>query len=264
MRRKLSELISLNAVKQLILVPLTVTKIKNWFPFLLNYVGFRNSRETYVIRDGTIVQANDGIDAVTIMVISVKKDYGDAKDASVVIDIGANIGVYSLFAASCSKDTVVYAYEPMPDNYDLLLQNIALNELEERIRPFKLGVCANRGRRKLFLAASSPFHSLYTHPADRYLEIDCISLKDILEQNKIGQCDILKMDCEGAEYEILYNTPAEYLRKIRKLRMEYHLIDGEGYVKVIDLVEFLRSKGFEITKLKPQARYSGILWADRK
>jgi FkbM family methyltransferase len=251
MRRGLKNFISLNALKHLPYIPIIIFKLKNWLPFLLNYIGFKNPGDNiYIFRNGTKIKTKEEIDSTTIAVVFIKKDYGDVTDNSIVIDIGANIGVYSIFAASTSKNTIVYAYEPMPENYDLFLENIKTNKLEKNIIPFKLGVGSKTEKRKLFVGWSSPFHSLYSNKKKgEYLEIKCTSFKDIFDENKIEQCDVLKMDCEGAEFEILYNTPGEYLKKIKEIRMEYHNIDGNKDYNIQRLTEFLEENGFKTVKL---------------
>lgn len=99
------------------------------------------------------------------------------------------------------------------------------------------------------MGGSSPFHSLYSNEKNgKYLEIKCISFKDIFDENKIERCDILKMDCEGAEFEIFYNTPGEYFKKIKEIRMEYHNIDENNNIK--RLTEFLEGNGFVIVELR--------------
>ena len=75
----------------------------------------------------------------------------------IIIDVGANIGVYSIFAAN-ANNTIVYAFEPMIDNFKLLSENIRLNQLEKRILPFNSAVGVKKEKRNLYLG-ESPFHS---------------------------------------------------------------------------------------------------------
>jgi len=70
------------------------------------------------------------------------------------------------------------------------------------------------------------------------------SLSSIINQLKLESCDLLKLDCEGAEYDILLNAPPVVLSKIRRIVMEYH--DQITKFTHQDLVEFLREKGFSV------------------
>jgi FkbM family methyltransferase len=265
MRRGLKSYISLRALKSSLYVPIIVYKFDNWYSFLSNYIGFKNEAKIYKFRNSIRIKTNEGIDSITIAVIFIKKEYGEVKNNSTVIDIGANIGVYSIFAATTSKNTIVYAYEPMPKSYKLLLENIRINSLGKNIFPFQQGVCAKKEKRKLFLASASPFHSLYGAKEGRkYLEIDCVSLKDIFDDNKIKECDILKLDCEGAEFEILYNTPKEYLEKIKEIRLEYHnQVQVKKDYNIKSLMSFLQKGGFKTIKFRKN-KHSGNAWCKRE
>lgn len=263
MRRKIKELISLEAMKHLLYIPSIIFKIENWYSFLLNYVGFKNEANTYNFRNGIKIKTNEGIDAATIALIFIKKDYGKIKNNSTIIDIGVNIGVFSVYATTLSKNTKVYAYEPMPKNFNLLLDNIQINKVENAIIPFKLGISSHKETRRLFLASGSPFHSIYSDKNEKYIEIDCIALKDVFDENKIKYCDVLKIDCEGAEFEILYNTPEEYFLKIKEIRLEYHNQKKENY-NIKSLIKFLENNGFKVSLFRKDNDYSGNAWFVRK
>lgn len=259
MRRKIKDLISIKALRYLFFIPSIIFKIENWYSFLSNYIGFKNTANIYKFRNGIKIKTDEGIDTATITVIFIKKDYGNIKNNSTVIDIGANIGVFSIFAASTSQDTTIYAYEPMSKSFELLLENIKINNFENLIIPFKFGIASHKEKRKLFLAHNSPFHSLY-YKNEKYIEIDCITLKDVFDENKIKQCDILKIDCEGAEFEILYNTPKEYLLRIREIRFEYHNQKKENY-NIKNLAKFLENNGFRVIFFKKDRNdSSGNAW----
>ncbi|MCX6722138.1 MAG: FkbM family methyltransferase [Candidatus Staskawiczbacteria bacterium] len=253
--------------------PIIVIRVKNWCIFVLNYIGIRNDINfVYALRDGTKIKVDDNINIATMAVVFIKKDYGEVEKNSVIIDIGANIGVYSVFAAR-KENNIVYAFEPMTNNFKLLVENIKLNKLEGKILPFNLAVGAKKEKRTLYLGGS-PFHSLY--PAENspfntrydnkltakqnYIEIECISLKDIFQENKIGYCNMLKLDCEGAEFEILYSLPEEYFKKIEKIRVEYHDHKVDNNCTGKKLAEFLINKGFKIEKLKEVSPYNGDMW----
>lgn len=264
MRRSIKSFIAFKSLKYLCHIPAIIFKISNWFPFILNYFGFKNEANIYRFRNGIKIKTDNWIDAITIFVIFIKKDYGIIKDNSIVIDIGSNIGVFSIYTAMTSKNSTVYAYEPMADSYNLSIKNIQINKLENNVFPFKLGVGAKQEVRKLFLANSSQFHSLYNfdNKNNSFLEIDIVSLKDVFDSNNLKHCDILKIDCEGAEFEILYNTPSEYLKYIKEIRLEYHNQKEDGY-NIDKLSEYLRSNQFELTNFRKDSYCYGNAWFKR-
>jgi FkbM family methyltransferase len=148
----------------------------------------------------------------------------DIHESDVVIDIGGNIGTFALTAARRACLGRVFCFEPNSENYQLLLRNIALNRAAN-IVPVRAAVSGSKGTIKLFLSAQGGFHSVREdrmRDPSRYEMVETVSLKDILDKHGIERCNFLKLDCEGAEYDILYNLPREYYSRIDKIAMEYH------------------------------------------
>ncbi len=192
---------------------------------------------------------SSSFDSVVILENWILKEYtrisGLTKKNTVIIDIGAHIGAASIFFATQSKDCKVFSFEPLKENFELLRHNIKLNGLEDKIFPFKLGVSGEKGRRILFrddvnLGANSLFRR--KHQSSHGEMVKCIILKEIFEENKIKTCDLLKIDCEGAELEILLNTPKGILKKIKNIVLEYHYKKEE----VQKLKEFLELNQFKV------------------
>jgi FkbM family methyltransferase len=265
MLRNWKELISIDAIKHLIYIPVIIYKIKNWYPFLFNYIGIRNTPEIYHFRNGLKIKTGEGIDAATIAVIFIKKDYGNIPNDSTIIDIGGNIGVFALYALNDTNNVLVYCYEPVPKTYTLLLENIKLNHFNKKIIPIQKAVSGKSGRTKLFLGVGSPFHSLCNTTGPRKdinkntINIATTSLKDVFDKNKIATCDILKIDCEGSEFDILFNTPKAYFDKIKEIRMEYHLL-GQKNANLKKLIKFLQQNDFKIVKLYNDSKAIGNIW----
>jgi hypothetical protein len=74
--------------------------------------------------------------------------------------------------------------------------------------------------------------------------VPSLSLADAFARLEIAQCDLMKVDCEGAEYPILFNTPDEVLKRVRRIVMEYH--DGVTRYTHRDMQQFLASKGYSV------------------
>ncbi|MBN2368845.1 FkbM family methyltransferase [Candidatus Woesearchaeota archaeon] len=256
-------LLSIKAILHLRYVPKIIFKIKNWKAFLWTYLRLGSYTGIFRFRDGTKIKTSDPIDTSTISVIFIREDYGKVKNNSVVIDIGANIGVYSVYACMTSKNTKVYAYEPMPDSFSLLSENLRLNKLEKSVEAFKLGIAGKKTIRRLFIAGKSPFHSLFPEKkGQKSIDISCITLKDVFEKNNIKKCDILKIDVECAEYEILFNTPDKYFQRTSKVLIEYQNLDKNRNLE--RLKEFFEKKGYKITKLRKDSKKYGIVWFERQ
>lgn len=144
----------------------------------------------------------------------------------VIIDIGANVGIVSFYFAKKYPNAKIFAYEPHPLNYENLVKGIKTNKINN-VYPFNLAVFSKSNLNvKIHLhenntSASSVFRYL---PEDPYVEVKTISLEDIIKQNNISYIDFLKIDCEGAEFDILENTDMFYKNEIliENMFIEFH------------------------------------------
>ena len=140
--------------------------------------------------------------------------YQIPQNPQVVVDIGAHIGGTAILAASLGAD--VYAYEPEQDNYNLLLENIKLNNLEHKIHCFKKGV-GTPGKKTLYLNPKNSGMATFEKISDIPQGIEVIGIWNVFKD--IDHCDLLKIDCEGAEYEFIKNLPYP---KIDNISLELH------------------------------------------
>ncbi len=177
-----------------------------------------------------------------------------------VVDIGANAGYFNMLLFSKIADATVYAYEPIPSNYALFQQNIALNPaLGDRIHLFNKAVTGTPQEAvELFMetdTANSVIASVFSD-FDRQnqftLRVPAISLGQILGESQIEHVDLLKIDCEGSEYPIIYETPLSCWGKISVMTIEVHDLDKEqrnvGY-----LARYLESLGYEVVSVPAQS-----------
>jgi FkbM family methyltransferase len=147
----------------------------------------------------------------------------DISNYKTILDIGAHIGTFSLQTAANLKKAKIYCYEALPENYNLLKYNVALNKLKN-IFCFNLAVCNSEGQVNFFVSESNRGgHSLYSNDSCKQIKVKTTTLEKIFKSNNIETIDLLKMDCEGAEYDILLNTPLKYLKKIKSIVMEQHM-----------------------------------------
>jgi FkbM family methyltransferase len=182
-----------------------------------------------------------------------------------IIDIGAGVGDYSLFAAA-QPENQVFAFEPYPESFKLLQDNLRLN-IMKNIQIFDLAVGAASGALILDLSSGEPlqFQSHLEQVADgkKSLAVKSLSLEDALSKLGLEACDLLKMDCEGAEYAILFNTPQAVLDRVHRIVMEYH--DNLTEHTHAHLARFLSERGFMVeTFSNPVHSHLGYLRASRK
>jgi len=161
----------------------------------------------------------------------------DIEPAHMVIDIGAHIGAFATWAAS--KGATVYAFEPEPENHSMLVQNVKGLD----VIAMRNGVQGKPGKRTLYKWEKTPGntgnYSMYWNDGGESVEVDCITLAEALEIAG-GKCDFLKLDCEGAEYDILYSLHPFRLRNIKRIVCEWH---GSRDAS-IRLADYLRNQGY--------------------
>lgn len=212
------------------------------------------------LRNGMKIFLSSHIEDVsTVVVVFGKKDYGEVPKDGVIVDIGANIGAFSLYAASRGTKKI-YAYEPNSEAYSCFLKNIHENDLQDVIIPFRRAVSGNDDKTAKIPLASNPHSRIQNYTNGETCEgfelVKTISLKTILKENSIDHVDLLKMDCEGMEYDIVRATDNSTFSKIGEIKMEYH---AGGTVD--ELISNLTKYGFKVTKkLTEVCSPSGIVW----
>jgi len=165
--------------------------------------------------------------------------------SDIVIDIGAHIGAFSVWAARQTPNGRVYAFEPNNENYVFLKENKKLNNLTN-LETFNLAVSDKDGEASFFNSDHlSMSHSFFETGAENKTTVRTISLARILEANKIGRVNYLKIDAEGAEYLIILNTPPEILNKVDRIFIEYHDYLDHGH-RCKDIENYLASNGFQV------------------
>jgi len=181
-----------------------------------------------------------------------------------VVDLGANIGMFSLFAAKLSPRVQVHAFEPAPGTFALLRKNVLANNLSN-VQCHEFAVSSRTGRQILYIdvgsTADTTVRSRVKEPASvRIQEVDCMSLDDLFARCGISRCNLMKVDVEGAEFEIFAAASRETLDKIDAIAMEYHEHEDRRHQ---ELSELLKSHGYSVRV--SQDRYSdlGMIYAWR-
>jgi len=202
----------------------------------------------------------------------------DLAGAATVIDIGANIGLFSLFVRGHCPAAAVYAFEPSPVAYRALKANC--EAYGPRLHPFNVGISDRRGSAQLtFYEKSSVFSSFHPNrqedrraiqavvanrvraelrddaeSVDEYVEellsdrldlqrFECplLSVSDIIRGNGLRRVDLLKVDAEKCELEILRGIEDHHWPLIAQVVVEVH--DPSGRV-LGEVQEILARKGF--------------------
>ena len=161
----------------------------------------------------------------------------------VVFDIGANNGYFTIYAAIKAARGKVYAFEPVSDLYKVINDNLLVNKLSNVVVE-NIAVSRKNSRSIFYISKRhNGCHSIFRrNPEDKMIETDNVILEDYCVQHNIQNIDFLKLDCEGAEYEILLNSNLGFLFRIKKISMEYH--DDITDHKHGELVDFLCNHNF--------------------
>ena len=170
---------------------------------------------------------------------------------AVVVDIGAHYGYFSLFARNNAKEgSKILALEPDPDNYRRLRKNL-LDCAASNVVPMHCAIGGKPGKGTLYKGLNTNNSLIDDYPlAHREAgsaEVEIITLEDLVNENKLDRIDFLKMDCEGAEYDIFEQTPPSVWDRIETLSMEFHDLKDEKATGEF-LMEVLVKSGFEIVK----------------
>ena len=157
----------------------------------------------------------------------------EIRPGDVILDIGANEGIFSIMMAKCFPKAKVIAYEPVPRTFDTLQENVLLNETQN-LNCYQFGVGDGSYEytdmivSKDFSGGSTTLCTFNPKDHDR-VHVRITTLNDIFDVHAIERCRLLKMDVEGMEYEALYATSV--LPKVDYMVAEFHMnakLDYQG------------------------------------
>lgn len=228
------------------------------------FLGRRiNQPLTIALRgSGLRFRVRTAMDVWVIKETCLDRDYERAvrlQDHWTIIDIGAGLGDFTAYAAQRNPHGCVIAYEPFPESFALLRQNLELNQLHNvEARPYAIADAA--GKQSLNVGMAEAVQHTTTQSGAHTIEVPAITLDQVFDQQHIGQCDFLKMDVEGAEYPILFGAGDGTLRKIKHIALEYHDHTPAGTHQ--QLRDFLIAHGFAVQhRANPVHDYLGYLYA---
>ena len=162
-------------------------------------------------------------------------EFKNMENGKIILDIGSNVGDTALDFAS--KGLTVYGFEPVKELYELSLKNVGLNpHLNDKINIFNYAVSYKKGTISIDKMDSTLD---YVDAEDSY-EIEVITMEDILSKFNIKPT-LLKMDCEGCEFDIIRNTD---LSGFEEIIMEHHA--GLRNDNHEDIVNILEKQGFKV------------------
>ena len=244
-----------------------IANFKNWGAFLLFKSGTQSSF-LFRMRNGF------EIDVPRQMLPPFKESFFDRvylkefPNASfldgepTIIDIGGNVGYFSLFMISQSSNARVISFEPMPFNFD------QLRKYQGSYQGYNWEIV-----NKAVGGSNDPL-ILYTSTVDGFstmagvfgdenrstkIEVESIVWSQVIEKFGLNKIDLVKLDCEGSEYAIIRSMSDDQLNDIQHFSIETHpgQSDSESHYS---LMSFMNEKGFK-TKDQMNADGTGYIWA---
>jgi FkbM family methyltransferase len=237
-----------------------------WLALTARYTGLNPTGFPFVarFRNGSTFEFNDLADLATWWQIFYRKVYPVEPTDRLIIDAGANIGAFTLYALTQASQAEVIAVEPFPATFARLRAAIERSPLRARVELVNAALGARRHAVAMQSGSmASQFRRVLPDASpEAGTAVECCTLPEIIAR-ATREIDLLKMDIEGSEYDSLLTSPPETLRRIRRIVMEFHPVDRPGPPQPEGLLRYLKEAGFDATEVQDHGAGYGMAYLRR-
>ena len=219
------------------------------FEFVLNKNTHSSDLKKYIWDKRPIYYRAGTSDMTLIYEVLLKSGYKSEYylpvdfNPKVILDIGANIGITSVYLANRFPTAKIFSFEPLFENYEILKKN---TENYKNIKVFNFGLGKKNETLDIFLSDDSEnfgggsFFPEVGGVSNRRIKCEIKNIQDTLLELDVKEIDLIKIDTEGAEFDILTSLSKKYLESVKWITGELH-----GY-KDFELLDYLQGFGFNI------------------
>lgn len=188
-----------------------------------------------------------------------------------VLDVGAHVGAFATNLASARPDVRIECYEPSPQSADHLRRNVNRNSLDDRVRVHELVLAGEAGTMLLDDNSDAGVHNGLVREDHRLVDGDdspgahsAVAVKastfDLAVADSPAPFDVVKVDCEGGEYDLVYRSAKDNWASVQRVVMEYHPVAGESWA---ELSEWFAAVGLTVVRHEPNGAGLGTAWLSR-
>lgn len=196
---------------------------------------------------------------------------GVSPDAT-VLDVGGQIGSFSLAVAEAGPGLHVEIYEASPTSADYIARNITTNGLDSRLRVHRAAMAGEEGEFTFFDSGTASGHNGLTAPEwmrDEWKQGQAAGEVtvparpfDAAVAAAPSPVEVVKMDIEGAEYDVILKSSPASWTTVKKVVMEYHPVSGHS---LDELLAFLGDVGLTPHRHEPGTEAGlGVIWLSRQ
>jgi FkbM family methyltransferase len=172
-------------------------------------------------------------------------------EGEVVVDVGAHIGSFTLQAARIvGEEGKVIAFEPHPQNFKVLKDNVALNGYSN-VTALQMALSKNQGSARLFLSSGSIAHSILFPRSMKTVQVQKSTLDAVMTTLEVERMDAVKIDAEGSEVDVLLGGERTIKKFTPRIAVaSYHLPD-----QVFTVSRILESWSYRVKTVFVQASH---------
>jgi FkbM family methyltransferase len=249
-----------------------------WFFVALDYLGLRRLPFPYELRlrTGERIVLREHTDVIVFWTVFARRHYPVAAWHHVIVDIGANIGMFTLYAARKAPEARIISIEPFPDTRSHLEEMVKANRLEDRVTVLDCAISSHAGERKMDSAAGIPsqYRRIFAPETralnmrhrgragalqgDKGVPVRTETLGWVLDRPGVNAIDLVKMNIHGSEYDVLLSTDPKILQRCREIAVQYHEMPVEMQLGKQQIFEHLDGLGFGLVADHDTRRGSGL------